>query len=184
MEPRDPVLLGRLIEEYGEQLSRAADAPEGDAAVLALAWIDDPRVIPHFRRLFGLRSFAHKFIALHVLGKFATDEAFATLQSAMKTTAADVDATSRDQAKASATKIRLQAVSALQRTKHPKALEFLLTQRSDESESVRYAIVRAISSGADARAISALEELSRDRDERVRAEAVRSLASRRQTSAN
>jgi hypothetical protein len=178
VEPPDPAALGRLIAEYGETMVRARGEKEGDDAVLALSWIDDPRVVPYFRRALAIRSYTIKFIALHALGKFPTDEAFAALQAAMKTKPADLDSESPGQAARSVASLRAAAAGALGRSKHPKAREFLLTQRNDESEDVRLVVLHVVATLPAAEAMPILQEMSRDKSTRVREEAQRYLAGR------
>jgi len=177
--PRDVAALGELIAQYGEEMLRAEGGKAGDDAVLALAWIDDPRVVPYFRRAFAIRSYALKFIALHALGKFATDDAFAGLQAGMKTKPADLDSTAPDQAVNSAANIRMAAAVALRQCGHPMAREFLLAQRDDASEGVRITVLHALAELPDARAVPMLEEMTEDSSPRVRAEARRYLAMRK-----
>jgi hypothetical protein len=179
VEPHDPEALGRIIEEYGETMLRAGGEKEGDAAVLALAWIDDPRVVPYFARALALRSYAMKFAALHVLGKFSTDEAFAALQSGMRTRAADLNSASNTHAVQSAANIRMVGAGALLRCRHPQAREFLIAQRNDEAEAVRIIVLHAAATLPASRAIPVLEEMMHDPSERVRNEAGRYLRLRR-----
>ena len=174
--PRDPVALGTLIAEYGETMLRAKGEKEGDAAVLALAWIDDPRVVPYFSRALSLRSYTLKFIALHVLGKFSSNEAFAALQSGMKTTAADFDSVSGEQAALSALNIRTAAAAALSRCNHPKAREFLIAQRRDQAEGVRITVLHELGAMPPAEAAPLLQEMGNDQSPRVRELAQRYLA--------
>jgi hypothetical protein len=178
IEPPDPAALGRLIDEYGETMLRARGEKEGDDAVLALSWIDDPRVVPYFRRALAIRSYTIKFIALHALGKFPTDEALAALQAAMKTKAADLDYPNAEQAARSAASLRAAAAGALGRSKHPKAREFLLTQRNDEAEDVRLVVLHVVATLPAAEAVPILQEMARDQSPRVREEAQRYLAAR------
>lgn len=178
VEPPDPAALGRLIAEHGETMIRARGEKEGDDAVLALSWIDDPRVVPYFRRALAIRSYAIKFIALHALGKYATDDALAALQAAMKTKPADLDYATPEQAARSAASLRAAAAGALGRSKHPKAREFLLTQRNDEAEDVRIVVLHVAATLPAAEAVPILQEMSRDKSTRVREEAQRYLASR------
>jgi hypothetical protein len=181
VEPRDPAALGELIKEYGEQMVRAAGGPEGDAAVLALAWIDDSRVVPYFRRALAIRSYTLKFIALHALGKFSTDEAFAALQAGMQAKPADFDAASGEQSFQTAATIRAVAAGALSRCKHPKARQFLLEQRHDTSEGVRITVLHVLGAMPSAEAIPLLQEMTQDKNPRVREEAERYLALQRTT---
>lgn len=176
VEPRDPAALGKLIQEYGEQMVRAAGGPEGDAAVLALSWVDDPRVVRYFQEAFAIRSYTLKFIALHVMGKFSTEDAFAGLQAGMQTKASDFDSASGEQSSQTAANIRMVAAGALSRCKHPKARSFLLAQRHDESEGVRIAIVHVLGAMPPAEAIPLLQEMAEDKSPRVREEAQRYLA--------
>jgi hypothetical protein len=176
VDPADPAALGRLIDEYGQLMLGAEGEKEGDAAVLALSWIEDPRVVPHFARAFAIRSYALKFIALHVLGKFPTDEAFAALQRAMKTSASDFNSASSEQAARSAASIRVAAAAALRRCKHPQAREFLVAQRNDPAEGVRLAVVHEIGLMPPVAAIPLLQEMAKDPSARVREEALRYLA--------
>jgi hypothetical protein len=173
VEPRDPAALGRLIQDYGETMLRENGGKDGDEALLALAWIDDPRVVSYFRRALSIRSYAIKFAALHVLGKFATDEAFAALQAGMKTKAADLDSTSSEQAVRTAANLRTAAATALFRCKHPKAREFLLAQRKDEAEGVRITVLHALGTMPPAQAAPLLQEMMNDPSVRVREEAQR-----------
>jgi hypothetical protein len=171
VEPRDTAALGRLIQEYGETMLRANGEKDGDEALLALAWIDDPRVVPFFRQALSIRSYAIKFSALHVLGKFATDEAFTALQAAMKTKADDLDSASSEQAVRSAANLRTAAAAALLRCKHPKAREFLLAQRKDEAEGVRITVLHALGTLPPAQAAPYLLEMTNDSSGRIREEA-------------
>jgi hypothetical protein len=175
VEPRDPAALGRLIDDYGETMLRAKDGAAGDDAVLALSWIDDPRVVPYFSRALSIRSYTHKFVALHVLGKFATDEAFAALQAGMKTGAADLDSASGEQAVRSAANLRTVAAIALRRSRHPKARDFLLAQRSDDAEGVRITVLHTLGAMPPAEAAPLLQEMADDPSPRVREEARRYL---------
>ena len=176
VEPRDPAALGLLIEEYGETMLRAKGEKEGDAAVLALAWIDDPRVVPYFSRALATRSYTIKFIALHVLGKFGTDEAFAALQAGMKTSAADFDTGSAGQAVRNAANIRTAAAGALRRCTHPKAREYLLAQRHDDAEGVRVTVLHVLGAMPAAEATPLIREMAEDQSQRIRDEAQRYLA--------
>jgi hypothetical protein len=172
--PRDSAALGKLIEEHGETMLRAQGEKEGDAAVLALAWIDDPRVVPYFSRALSLRSYTLKFIALHVLGKFPTNEAFAALQAGMKTRAADFD--SGEQSAASAANIRTAAAGALSRSEHPKAREYLMAQYRDEAEGVRITVLHALAARSLDETKSLLLEMAKDESPRVRELAQRYLS--------
>jgi hypothetical protein len=179
IEPRDPVALGKIITEHGEKMLQARGEAEGDAAVLALAWIDDPRVVPYFAQALGLPSYALKFVALHALGKFDTEEAFAALQRGMRTTAKDLDSASGAQAVLSAANLRVAAASGLLRCGHPRAREFLISQRQDEAEGVRIIVLHALATLPADAAIPVLDEMLRDRSERVRNEAEKYLRARR-----
>ena len=176
VEPRDPAALGALIEGYGETMLRAKGEKDGDAAVLALAWIDDPRVVPYFSRALSMRSYTMKFIALHVLGKFGTNEAFAALQAGMRTSPADFDSASSEQAARNAANIRTEAAGALRRCSHPKAREFLLAQRRDDAEGVRLTVLHVLGAMPPAEVTPLIQEMTEDQSQRVRDEAQRYLA--------
>ena len=171
--PRDSAALGKLIEEYGETMLRTKGEKEGDNAVLALAWIDDPRVVPYFSRALALRSYTLKFIALHVLGKFPTNEAFSALQAGMKTRAADFDP--GEQSAASAANIRTAAAGALSRSEHPKAREYLIAQYGDEAEGVRITVLHALAAKSLEETKPLLLEMAKDGNPRVRELAQRYL---------
>jgi hypothetical protein len=178
VEPRDPVALGKIINQYGGAMLRAGGEQEGDAAVLALAWMDDPRVVPYFARVLAFRSYALKYVALHALGKFATDEAFAALQAGMRTKAADLDSAVSAQAIQSAANIRVAAAGALLRCQHRQARDFLIAQRRDEAEGVRIIVLHAAASLPADRAIPIFDEMTNDPSPRVRHEAARYLKQR------
>jgi len=176
LQPRDAAAIGALIEEYGETMLRAKGEKEGDAAVLALSWIDDARVVPYFSRALSMRSYTIKFIALHGLGKFGSDEAFAALQAGMRTSAADFDSISGEHAAHSAANIRTAAAAALSRCKHPSAREYLIAQRRDKAEGVRLIVLHAMAGMPPAQATPLLQEMAKDSSQRVREEAQRYLA--------
>lgn len=172
--PRDSEALGALIEKYGETMLRANGEKEGDVAVLALAWIDDPRVVPYFSRALSLRSYTLKFIALHVLGKFPTNEAFAALQAGMKTSATDF--APGEQSVTSAANIRMAAAAALSRNQHPKAREYLMAQYRDEAEGVRITVLHALAEKPLDETRPVLLEMVKDENPRVRELAQRYLS--------
>ncbi len=171
VQPPDPEQMGRLIADLGETMVRAEGNKPGDEATITLAWIDDPRVVPYFRRAFALRSYALKFIAVQVLARFATDEAFEGLRLAMQTRAADFDSTSGEPLPEVAAKIRSAAAAALSRSKHPRAREFLLNFRRDEVEEVRLTVLHAIGRLPPAEALPLVREMTADPSPRVSEEA-------------
>jgi hypothetical protein len=171
--PRDDARMGRLIRELGEVMVSAGGEKAGDEAVVALAWIDDARVVPYFRRALAIRSYALKFIAVQVIARFATDEAFEGLKDAMNTNASDFDYASGERQPQLAANIRAAAAGALSRCKHPRAREFLLAQRHDEAEKVRLTVVHAIGRMPPTEALPVLQEMTRDPSARVSDEAKR-----------
>ena len=173
--PRDADRMGRLIAELGETMLRAGGEKAGDDPTVGLAWIDDPRVVPYFRRALKIRSYALKFVAVYALGKFATEEALEGLKAGMATSAADFDYTRSESSGQLAVNIRVAAAGALSRCPHPQAREFLLAQRHDEAESVRLAVLHAVARLPPAQAKPLLEETTRDQSAFVRDEAQRYL---------
>ncbi|MBM3854781.1 MAG: HEAT repeat domain-containing protein, partial [Verrucomicrobia bacterium] len=174
--PRNDARLGQLIREHGETMLRAAGARGGDEAVIALAWIDDARVVPCFRGALKIPSYALKFVAVQVMGRFATDEACEGLQAAMAVSAADFAYAADENSRELAARIRHAAAGALGRSRHPAAAEFLVAHRRDESEPVRLTVLNAIARLPAPRAVPLLEELARDRSPLVAEAARRHLA--------
>ena len=179
--PRDAARLGQLIRERGETMLREAGARGGDEAVIALAWIDDARVVPYFRGALKIPSYALKFVAVQVMGRFATDEACEGLKAAMAVTAADFSYAEEEKSPELAARIRHAAAGALGRSRHPAAVEFLVAHRRDESEHVRVAVVNAIARLPATRALPLLEEMARDRSPLVVEAARRHLGALKRT---
>jgi hypothetical protein len=182
IEPANTAELGRVIADYGETMLKAAGEKEGDDAVLALSWINDERVVPYFSRALAIRSYAIKFIAVQALAKFSTDEAFAALQTAMKTKASDFGVASVERGESIAGNIRTAAAGALLRSNHPKARTFLLAQRNDAAEGVRLAVVHTLGATTTTDTVPLLQEMTRDGSPRVSEEARRYLSLRQSSS--
>jgi hypothetical protein len=176
VDARDDERMGELVRGWGDTMLRADGGKEGDDAVLALAWVNDPRVVPYFRRALSIRSFALKFIAVQALAKFSTDEALEGLKSATQARVTDFDYALGEQRPELAANLRAAAAGALSRCPHPRAKEFLVAQRHDESENVRVAVVHALSRIPSAQALPLLQEMSRDPSPRVSEEAKRYVA--------
>jgi len=176
VQPRDDERMGRLVSELGETMLTAEGDQPGDDAIIALAWIDDRRVAPYFHRALAIRSYALRFIAVQALAKFSTDEAFEGLKAAMQTKASDFDYAAGEQRPQLAANLRAAAAGALSRCKHPRAREFLLAQRHDESENVRITVLYAWTRMPPAEALPVLQEMTRDPSTRVSDEAKRYVA--------
>lgn len=176
LEAPDSTGMGRLITELGEAMVRAGGNKPGDEAVIALAWIDDPRVVPYFRAAFALRSYALKFIAVQVFGRFGTEDAFEGLRLAMQTRATDFDSARGEPLPELAAKIRAAAAGSLSRSKHPQAREFLINFRRDEVENVRITVLHAIGRLPPAQALPLVREMADDPSPRVSEEARRYVA--------
>jgi hypothetical protein len=176
VQPPDPAEMGRVISKLGEAMVSAGGNKPGDEAVIALAWIDDPRVVSYFRAAFTLRSYALKFIAVQVLARFATDEAFEGLRLAMQTRATDFDSATGEPLPELAAKIRAAAAGGLSRSQHPRAREFLINFRRDEVENVRMTVLHAIGRLPPAEALPLVKEMTEDPSPRVSDEARRYIA--------
>ena len=176
VQPPDHERMERLVQELGETMLRAEGNKPGDEAVVSLAWIDDSRVVPYFRRALDIRVYALKFVAVHAVAKFATDEALEVLKTAMRTTVSDFDYASGEQQPGLAANIRTAAARALTRCRHPRAREELIAQRHNEMEGVRIAVVHAVARMPPAEAVPLLQEMTRDQSEHVSGEAKRYLA--------
>jgi hypothetical protein len=175
--PRDSLRMKAVIDELGKQMLEADGEKPGDEAVIALAWIDDPRVVPYFIRALEIRSYTLKFIAVRLFGRFATEEALAGLKSALALTAADFDGVTPEKSAELAARIRSAAVDALARSGHPQARELLVAQRRDPAERVRLSVVRAVGRMPRAQSVPLLQEMAKDGSAEVRAEAKRHLGS-------
>ena len=173
VQARDEERMGLLIRELGETMVSANGEAAGDDAVLALAWIEDARVVPYFRRALAIRSFTLKFIAVQALAKHATDEALEGLKTAMQSRVSDFDYAVGEQRPQLAANLRAAAAGALSRSQHPRAREYLVAQRHDESENVRVTVVHALARMPPAQSLPLLQEMSRDASPRVSEEAKR-----------
>jgi hypothetical protein len=178
--PRDEARMKSRISELGEQMLEAGGDKAGDEAVISLAWINDPRVVPYFTRALKVRSYALKFIAVQVLARFATDEALAGLKTATATTASEFDYVASENSAELAAKIRAAAVGALSRCRHPQARELLISQRRDPAENVRLTVVQALGRMPPDQSFPLLEEMTKDGSVAVRDEAQRYLTAIRQ----
>lgn len=175
VQPRDAAKLGERIAALGETMVRAGGEKPGDEATIMMSWIDDPRVVPYFRRAFAIRSYALKFIAVQVLARFGTDEALEGLKVATRAAATDFDVEAGDAAAELAARIRANAAGALGRCKHPRAKDALIALRRDPAEEVRLAVLRALARMPSAEAAPLVQEMTRDPSARVSEEAKRQL---------
>ena len=175
VQPRDAEKMGRLIAELGEAMVRAEGNRPGDEPTIMMSWIDDPRVVPYFRRALAIRSYALKFIAVQVLARFATEDALDGLKSAAQTGPADFDPASGEAASELAAKIRVTTAGALARSKHPRALAFLATLHRDPLEDVRMTVLHALARMPTDEALPLVQEMTRDSSARVSEEAKRLL---------
>lgn len=166
--PRDEAALKRRIAELGEQVVAAGGEKAGDEATIGLSWIEHPAVVPYFNRMFAMRSYAMKYIALQKIARFATDEALAGLRAAVTTKASDFDHVEIEQATELAARIRAAAVGALGRCRHPRAADVLLAQRKDQAESVRLAVLRAGARLPTPQALALVDEFAQDGSPEVR----------------
>lgn len=157
--PYDAEKLGQLIEQLGNLmlLDRQLSVYQGTSEN-RLAAIEDPRIIPYFVRAIDMR----RFEGIEVLGRYNNDGAFNALKNAMIDTGADDN-------------IRHRIASALSRSPHPDALDFLITQRHDPYHGVRITVVQRLSSTDEKRAIPLLKEMSLDSNASVSGEAKRIL---------
>jgi hypothetical protein len=173
VQPPDDRRMGEVVQALGEIMLQAEGEKPGDEAVIALAWIDDARVVPYFRRALAIRSYALRFVAVQALAKFTTDEALAGLKAGLAMSAAEFSYAAPEKQPQLAANIRALAARALSRSQHPRARELLLAQRHDESENVRITVVRAWSRMPPAQALPILQEMTGDPSTQVSDEAKR-----------
>ena len=163
VEPLDQEKMGALISKLGRRMLEEK-GEKVHSARRALLAIHDERVIPHFLKALETNNYSQKFGALRALEKFNTDEAFEGLKKGMDTWPGDVDSPGN---------IRHGAASALARSPHPGAIDFLLTRQNDPYSAVRNTIVQASKKMKREDAFSMLKKMQEDKDERVRGEAHR-----------
>jgi hypothetical protein len=129
--PDDENKLGEIIDSLGNAMLDANN-PEARNSAMALAYINDKRVISYFAQaleLFGKSrmldlgvEYRISLEAIEALSKFKDDSALAALEAAMNSPSEDV---------------RESIAFAFGRMSHPRALELLLKMVDDEDESVR-----------------------------------------------
>ncbi|MHC4474748.1 MAG: HEAT repeat domain-containing protein [Planctomycetota bacterium] len=142
----------------------------------ALAYINDERVIGHFIEALDNGNSERKYIALRALSKFNDDLALEGLKKGATTTGNDIaNTTAYELACQVADNVRHTAAVALSKSKHPQALPFLLSMRSDRSESVRITIVHVLGKMDFAESLAMLQEMAQGNSQKVSGEAKRYL---------
>ena len=94
----------------------------------------------------------------------------------METKGEDIgNTTDEEVANQLAENIRHAAAAALAKSPHPEAIPFLLSRRNETSEGVRITVIHVLGKMKPEEAIPILQEMVRDRNERVSKEAQRYL---------
>ncbi len=173
--PSDRARMGEVIEDLGTTMLTAR-WDKAEAAADTLSYIQDERVIPYFGRALETNDYELKFKALGALAKFNDDGAFQTIKKGMETKGEDIGNTTNEKvANQLAENIRNAAAAALAKSPHPAAIPFLLSRRNDPSEGVRITVLHVLGKMKPEDAIPILQEMVRDRNERVSKEAKRYL---------
>jgi hypothetical protein len=173
--PSDRARIGEVIEGLGTTML-AERWDKAEAAADALSYIQDERVIPYFGRAFETNDYELKFKALGALAKFNDDAAFQIIKKGMETKGGDIgNTTTEEVANQLAENIRNAAAFALAKSPHPAAIPLLLSRRNDPSEGVRLTVLHVLGKMKAEEAGPILQEMVRDKNERVSNEAKRYL---------
>lgn len=156
--------------------SRAANNDED--AQRAIVWIRDVRVIESLARLSTRVPSASWGSYIFALGRFNDDRALAAIERVLRITAADLDPagyTTAELREMAAQSLRYTAVSALDRSPHPRAPSMVLAMRNDPNDSIRLTVLHRVARLPRAQSEPVIRSMLNDRYPLVRQEAERYL---------
>ena len=190
--PSDGEALGKVIDELGRNLREAKDDELAAQLAMALASINDERVIPYLHAALTKGSYRGHRPAVEGLAKFDNqasveamltalqlqDESVARLAAEGLQKIGKIDAAIDTLIKKSAANdepSRVTAAKALGWTKSKRAFESLLILLHDKAPSVRYAAAEALGTLEDERALEPLKQSVGSDDFELRIAATKGL---------
>lgn len=175
--PPDSAIMGRIIVQLGEALFRDDDEKQREEAQHTIDWINDDRVIPYLVRAVESQNYERIFCGLEALVKFNDDRALAVMKTALHSSGSDFGdcCTTEEVAQSLAKGIRLLAAQSLAKSKHPDAIQFLLSQRKNPDAEIRLTVVHTLGNIKTPEAIALLQEMAKDENALVSGESQRYL---------
>ena len=162
--------MGSLINELGVKSLKG----EGDAIKKLLA-IEDERVVDPLIQMVKLENYSRRFSALQGLSLFTSDKALSGIEIGLNTSVKEMrkNASNDKVARQLVKNIRHSAAVALSRSPHPKAEGRLIELWNDPNEAIRITVLHRLGKLLDDESLEILQQMTLDKNERVRKEAIR-----------